>query len=307
MPCYPSKTRYREKVEICGLDPYTLKPSDYVEDLARLPAIEYPDIVNYLVLQTSWATNAQMKAYKSLDAYNFFVSGWVGSLLTKEVKEDRILVHGRWPYLGASPDGIVNCDCRGKGCCEIKCPFCFKNATTEQLAGEKSSCLTVIDVKISLDHKHAYYYQVQAQIFITETDYCDFVVWTEQDIHIERVFPDEAFWDEAREKASKFFLVGILPELLGKWYSRPARLNVPEMDDSDGETGPWCYCREDIEGSLLIGCDNDECKILHQRYLGNGNRILSKFFFAKYLKKLMRSRKAVDIIINFKLLQKVLE
>ena len=63
--------------------------------------------------------------------------------------------------------------------------------------------------------------------------------------------------------ASKFFLIGVLPELLGKWYTRPARLNVEEeIDDSDYEAGPWCYCREYIEDSLLMGCDNEECKIV---------------------------------------------
>lgn len=178
------------------------------------------------------------------------------------VSDSGLHVNPQWPYLGASPDGIVNCDCCGKGCCEVKCPFSFKNSTIQELACDKSSCLIVIDDNVSLDHKHAYYYQVQAQIFITEADYCDFVVWTAQDIHIERIYPDEELWSEVEVKSSKFFLLGILPELLGKWYIRPARLNVPEMDESDGESGPWCYCREDIDGSLLIGCDNEECKIV---------------------------------------------
>ena len=58
-----------------------------------------PDIVNYLVLQTSWATNQQMKAYKSIDAFNFFVSGWVNVLQMKEVSEDKVVVFARvsWP------------------------------------------------------------------------------------------------------------------------------------------------------------------------------------------------------------------
>ena len=59
---------------MCGFDPYSLKNAVFSEDPTQLPAVEYPDIVNYLVLQTSWATKQQMKAYKSLEAYNFFVS-----------------------------------------------------------------------------------------------------------------------------------------------------------------------------------------------------------------------------------------
>lgn len=89
------KARYREKVNLCGFDPYTQKKLDFSDDLALLPKIEYPDIVNYLVLQTSWATNSQMKAYKSTDAYNFFVSGWVNTLLMKKVGNDKVVVYGR--------------------------------------------------------------------------------------------------------------------------------------------------------------------------------------------------------------------
>ena len=80
---------------MCGFDPYSLKNSDFSEDPAHLPAIEYPDIVNYLVLQTSWATKQQMKAYKSLEAYNFFVSGWVNKLQTKQVGDDKSIVFAR--------------------------------------------------------------------------------------------------------------------------------------------------------------------------------------------------------------------
>ena len=40
----PAKTRYREKVLMCGFDPYMLKKSECNEDLADYPGVEYPDI-----------------------------------------------------------------------------------------------------------------------------------------------------------------------------------------------------------------------------------------------------------------------
>ena len=72
-----------------------LKNSDFDDDPGRLPTVEYPDIVNYLVLQTSWATKQQMKTYKSMEAYNFFVSGWVNKLQTKQVGTDKSVVFAR--------------------------------------------------------------------------------------------------------------------------------------------------------------------------------------------------------------------
>ena len=46
--------------------------------------------------------------------------------------------------------------------------------------------------------------------------YCDFVAWSENDIVIERIVPDTEFIESALEKAK----YGLLPELLGKYYTK---------------------------------------------------------------------------------------
>ena len=56
--------------------------------------------MNYLVLQTSWAffpwaTKTQMKAYRSIDAYNIFVSGWVNTVCLRSVDTDKVLLFAR--------------------------------------------------------------------------------------------------------------------------------------------------------------------------------------------------------------------
>jgi len=72
-----------------------MKRSDFSTEAKYLPAIEAVDITNYLVLQTSFYTRIQMKAYKSMEAYNFFVSGWVHDLGTKMLHNDCRLVFAR--------------------------------------------------------------------------------------------------------------------------------------------------------------------------------------------------------------------
>ncbi len=105
----------------------------------------------------------------------------------------------------------------------FQCPFCKKDK--ENLAdcvGDKGFCLVKNESGgIQLDRKHSYYFQVQAQLHIMEIDYCDFIVWNENDIYIERVTPDVAFWDCIVPKAGLFFRQCILPEVLGKVFSKP--------------------------------------------------------------------------------------
>ena len=83
------------------------------------------------------------------------------------------MVHPCYPHLGASPDGIVTCDCCGKGVLEIKCPYsCRGKAFSEAADQGKDFCLRKhADGHLQLIESHAYYYQVQAQLKLCEAVY----------------------------------------------------------------------------------------------------------------------------------------
>ena len=103
-----------------------------------------------------------------------------------------------------------------------------------------------------MDKKHAYYYQVQAQLHICDVEFCDFIVWTTKGLFVERIAPDPDFWTIATREAREFFVNGILPEIMGKWYTRalvPCSKNLPSSDDDDAY---WCICQQLIEDSTLI-------------------------------------------------------
>ena len=71
-------------------------------------------------------------------------------------------------------------------------------------------------------------------------------------MHIERIHPDPAFWEEALVKATRIFQVAILPELVGRWFTRPnASVTTSDENEPDDEEGPFCYCQEYIEDSEL--------------------------------------------------------
>ena len=71
-----AKARYLEKLALIGgEDPYELGILSTDEKL--LPAITYPDIVNYLLFTPSPYTADDLKSYKGLQAYNQMCCGWV--------------------------------------------------------------------------------------------------------------------------------------------------------------------------------------------------------------------------------------
>ena len=59
----------------------------------------------------------------------------------------------------------------------------------------------------------------------------------------------------------------MLPELMGKWYTRE-HTSIPscggssdnQAEDLEEDHGRWCYCKEQ-KGGKAVGCDNKSCHI----------------------------------------------
>ena len=60
------------------MDPVSITDEQFNSEC--LPPIEATDLLSYLVLETSFYTKQQFKTYKSLEAYNFMVSGFIMSI-----------------------------------------------------------------------------------------------------------------------------------------------------------------------------------------------------------------------------------
>ena len=130
------------------------------------------------------------------------------------VSESGLVIDVSYPHMGASPDGIVTCVCCGRGVIEIKCPYSCRDKTFLEATGEKHFFLELVDGKQQLKRNHAYYYQVQAQMKFCQCLYCDFVVWSEEDIIIERIVPDMEFIESALEKATIFLSMAFCQNFL---------------------------------------------------------------------------------------------
>ena len=148
------------------------------------------------------------------------------------------------PFLHVTPDFLCECDCCGYGCGEVKCPYCIEGTDFESYCEMKSACLQLDGQKFSLKRDHSYYYQVLQQLHITKRSYCDFVVFAisrnESKLVQERIFPNSEHIASQVEKLSLFWRTCILPEILGRWYTRKMDLNKELGPDPNGGE---CYCR----------------------------------------------------------------
>ena len=117
---------------------------------------------------------------------------------------------------------------------------------------------------------------MQAQLTCTKSQYCDFVVYTEKEMHVERIYLNSSIMDENLMKAKQFFQVAVLPELLGRWFSRPLSeyktssaltitCTAPTIATSFEASGlvntnqltKYCFCQQ--EYGEMVGCDNSTC------------------------------------------------
>ncbi|XP_067101373.1 uncharacterized protein [Osmerus mordax] len=118
------------------------------------------------------------------------------------------ITHPDAPWLGCSPYGLSFDPTESPpfGLLEIifpktrsyvSCPF-----------------LSVRGGALQLKQNHSYFWQLQAQLLLTGLQWCDFVVFAEDDVWIQRIFRDDEVVNIIREKTEHFFLYFYMPKCL---------------------------------------------------------------------------------------------
>ena len=128
-----------------------------------------------------------------------------------------LFISQQHPWLAATPDGLVNDPSdtsQPLGLVEIKNPYTARQKTLSEACTGSGFCLKKTKTNTyQLNRRHDYYYQVQCQLYCTDRDWCDFVVRTDEDIHIERIYRDKDWWEEQLPSLEKFYFKALLPEL----------------------------------------------------------------------------------------------
>lgn len=90
----------------------------------------------------------------------------------------------------------------------------------------KNCCLALNDGQLNLKKSHNYYYQVQTAMFCTERKWCDFVVRTTIDLHVEMIQWDNQLWENVLRK---LYFTALLPELAQP--QQPSKGTIREPTD----------------------------------------------------------------------------
>nr|XP_047146120.1 uncharacterized protein LOC105849547 [Hydra vulgaris] len=161
-----------------------------------------------------------------------------------------IHIQASYPYLGASPDGIIQCTCHNKGLVEIKCPYKYR----EGLNGWKEDKDFPVCENGDLKTSHKYYTQIQGQMMILDVEFCDFFIWTplesEGNYLLVKVYRDEKFINEIKQALHKYYFTYILPETVTRendiYYSNKQK--------------NYCICKRPCF-KPMIACNKPSCEI----------------------------------------------
>ena len=124
-----------------------------------------------------------------------------------------LFIHSDYPFLGATPDSLIDYSCCGFGLLECKCPFSARDKNISEYLTSPGCVIHEKDHTYELKPNHPYYTQVQHQMFVTGTSYCDFEVYLPKESCTFRVKIDPDYLQHCVPKLITYFNSIVLPYL----------------------------------------------------------------------------------------------
>lgn len=179
------------------------------------------------------------------------------------VEECGFFVHPDYPWLGASPDGLVDDDI----VLEIKAPFGLRDKKGDDLV-----------FKTALEQPH-YYAQMQMEMGVTGRKVCHFYQWSQHGDSLEVVNYDDAWWSDNLPKLEAFYALYLseldnpdhLEEKLKEINTLGAMSMIEEYDQLS-ETIDDATARKKEILDDLIKMAKDRNSIIHGRKLTKVDR-----------------------------------
>lgn len=177
------------------------------------------------------------------------------------VEECGFFVHPDHPWLGASPDGLIDSD----GVLEVKCPFGLRNKTDPEF-------------KTLAEQPH-YKSQVMVELACTGRSFCHFYQWTPNGESLEVVNYDAAWWSEYLPVLEEFYARYLSeldnPEHLEEKFKEINTLGdmsmIEEYDELSATIDDATARKKEILDSLITMA-KDRNAIIHGRKLTKVDR-----------------------------------
>ena len=146
------------------------------------------------------------------DAANSFEEIFKKSHRNVVTKECGLFLCEEIPFVGGSPDRIVECDCCGQSCLEIKCPFSIRHLSPESPEAILPYMKRENNIS-TLSSSHKYYTQCQIQMAATQLQKCYFFVWTAHGNILQEIYFDERLWIQLKKDFVEFYSKFYVPSM----------------------------------------------------------------------------------------------
>ena len=171
-----------------------------------------------------------------------------------KIEKSGLKLHRDYYFIGASVDGIGNCDCHGKFLIEVKCPFKHKDKMSiKDCLADKAFC---INGELKLKDNHQYMTQVQLQMNVYNIENLYFPIWTSNFFYYTALKYSHDF-ENSLTTLVNFHKRHIANELV----TRKLELAIEEEMPVASTSQIICVCKQP-EGNddNVIGCDNPSCE-----------------------------------------------
>lgn len=121
-----------------------------------------------------------------------------------------LFISCEYPFLAASPDGLLGADT----VIEVKCPYAARNCLVSDIS---VPYLEKHNGQFLLKKTHPYYAQVQGQLFCTGRQFCNFIVYTFEDMKVIFISRDESYINEMLTNLINFYVHYLEPAILNKY------------------------------------------------------------------------------------------
>lgn len=141
-----------------------------------------------------------------------FFHKWAQQHVNPQCHQTGLHVDQDLPYLAASPDGFLECDCHGTSVLEVKCTYKHWQSTLEEILDDPKyhfePCGTI-------KKDSPWHWQVQTQLGVTRKQQAYLVLLHGQGklLHEVSVTLDESMWRQVISKSKEFFGKCVLPLL----------------------------------------------------------------------------------------------